>query len=58
MKIALLATTFIGHELLWYMKYQSTTPAGQSRKLEEIGQALLNEFLKLKLESWYIIEVK
>jgi hypothetical protein len=57
-KIVQLAMTFRGHALLWYMKYQTTTPAGQSRTLEEIGQALLKEFQKPKSESQYITEMK
>jgi hypothetical protein len=40
------------------MKYQKTTPAEQSRTLEEIGQALLKEFQKTKYESQYITEIK
>jgi hypothetical protein len=58
MKIVQLAMMFRGHALLWYMKYQTTTPTGQSRTLAEIGQALLKEFWKLKSESQYITELK
>jgi hypothetical protein len=36
-KIVQLTTTFIGHSLLWYMKYQNTTLVGQSRTLAYIG---------------------
>jgi hypothetical protein len=35
-KIVHLETMFKGHKLLWYMKYHTTTLAGQSRTLEEI----------------------
>jgi hypothetical protein len=43
-KIAKLSTTFGGHTLLWYRKYQTTTSKVKSRTLEEIGKTLLKEF--------------
>jgi hypothetical protein len=49
---------FIGLALLWHMKYQTTTPTGQSRTLAEIRQALLKEFRKTKYESQYITDLK
>jgi hypothetical protein len=42
--IAQLSTKFIGHALLWHMKYQITTLVGLSRTFEDIGHALLKEF--------------
>jgi hypothetical protein len=50
--------TFKGFALLWYMKYETTTPSRKSRTLAEIGQALLKEFKKLKFELQYITELK
>jgi hypothetical protein len=58
MKIVQSTMTFRGKELLWYMKFKITTLMGQSINLEEIIQALLKEFRKLKHESQYIIEIK
>jgi hypothetical protein len=46
------------HALLWYMKYQNTTPMGQTRTLEDVRQALLKEFQKPKSESQCITELK
>jgi hypothetical protein len=40
-KIMQLETNFRGRVLVWYMKLQSTTPSGETRKLLEITQALL-----------------
>jgi hypothetical protein len=42
--IVQLATTFRDRALLWYMKYQNTTPAAQTRTLEKVRQTLLKEF--------------
>jgi hypothetical protein len=56
-KIVNLATMFIGHALLLYMKYQTTTLVGQSKTLVEIGQDLLKEFQKPNYESQYITEL-
>ena len=53
-----LATTFRGHALLWYMKFQTTTPVRQSRTLAKIRQVLLEKFRKLKSESQYITKLK
>jgi hypothetical protein len=50
--------TFKDRTLLLYMKYQSTTPIGQTRMLEEIGEALLKEFQKSKSDSPCITELK
>jgi hypothetical protein len=49
---------FRGIALLWYMKFQKTTPTKKSRTLAEIGQALLKEFRKSKSQSQYITELK
>jgi hypothetical protein len=49
---------FRGHALLWYKKYQTTTPTRQSRTLADIGQTLLKEIQKLKSKSQYITEMK
>jgi hypothetical protein len=40
-KIAQLEMTFRGHVVLWYMNYQTTTLAGQSRTLAEIRKDLV-----------------
>jgi len=40
-KIVQLAMTFKGRALLWYMKFQTTTPARKSRNLENIRETLL-----------------
>jgi hypothetical protein len=47
-KIAQLETTFRECAQLWYMKYQNTTPAGQTRTWVDEIQALLKEFVKPK----------
>jgi hypothetical protein len=57
-KIAQLAMTFRDCALLWYMKYQTTTPVGQTRTLADVRQALLKEFQKPKSESQCITELK
>jgi hypothetical protein len=57
-KIVQLEMTFRDHALLWYMKYQTTTPAGQTRTLADVRQALLKEFQKPKSESQCITEMK
>lgn len=57
-KIAQLETTFIERALTWYMKFKATTPAGKTRTLAKIKQALLKEFQKPKSESQCIIEIK
>jgi hypothetical protein len=49
---------FIDHALLRYLKYQTTTPTGQTRTLTDVRQALLKEFYKPKSESQYIIDLK
>jgi len=53
-----LETTFKVHALVWYMNLQSTTPIGEVGTLAEIRQAFLKEFIKPKLESEYITELK
>jgi hypothetical protein len=58
MKIMNLAMMFIGHAMLWYMKYQTNTSVEQSITLEEIGQMLLKEFHKLESKLQYITELK
>jgi hypothetical protein len=50
--------TFRDHSLLWYMKYQATTPAKQDKTLVDIRKALLKEFQKLKFESQCITKLK
>jgi len=50
-KIVQLATTFIGHVLLWYMKLQSITPTRKARNLAEIKKDPLKEFKNTKSES-------
>jgi hypothetical protein len=47
-KIAQLESNFRGSDLVWYMKLQSTTHIGQTRKLSEITKVLLKEFKKPK----------
>jgi hypothetical protein len=56
--IVQLEMTFRDRALLWYMKYQTTTPVGQTRTLAEVRQALLKEFQKPKSESQCITELK
>jgi hypothetical protein len=53
LNISQLEMMFRGCTLVWYMKLQSTTPAGQARTLIEIRQALLKEFKKPKYESFW-----
>jgi hypothetical protein len=50
--------TFRDCALLWYMTYHTTTPARQTRTLENVRQALLKEFQKPKSELQCIIELK
>jgi hypothetical protein len=57
-KIAQLEMTFKDHTLLWYMKYHTTTPMGQTRTLVDVRQALLKELQKPKSESQCITEMK
>ena len=56
--ISQLEIEFRQRALLWYIKYQSTIPIGQTRTLENIRKALLNEFQKSKSKSQCIIELK
>lgn len=46
-----LATNFRDQALVWYMKFQITTPVGHIRTLDEIKTALILEFKKPKSES-------
>jgi hypothetical protein len=50
--------TFKDHLLLWYVKYYTTTPAGQTRTLEDVRRALLKEFQTPKSKSHCITEMK
>jgi hypothetical protein len=57
-KIAQLDTTLKDKAMMWYMKYNSTTPAVQARSLKEIKRYQLREFQRPKSESQYITKVK
>jgi hypothetical protein len=56
--IVQLEMTFRDHALLWYMKYQIMTLAGQTRTLAEVRKDLLKEFQKPKSKSQCITELK
>jgi hypothetical protein len=49
-KIAQLEMTFKDHALLWYMKYHTMTPLGQTRTLVMVRQVILKELKKPKYE--------
>jgi hypothetical protein len=58
MEIMWLAMTLRIHVLLWYMKFQTTTPVEKSRNFAEIRPTLLKEFRKSKYKSKHITKLK